>query len=69
VEAGSTLPLVIIPHITGRANAMTACWAGCFFWLRLTHAVVYLAAIPYLRTVIFTLGFVVLVGMFWEVVK
>jgi uncharacterized MAPEG superfamily protein len=61
--------LVIIAHITGKANAMTAFWAGCFFWLRLAHAVVYLAAIPYLRTVIFTLGFVAVIGMFWEVVK
>jgi uncharacterized MAPEG superfamily protein len=61
--------LVIIAHITGKANAMTAFWAGCFFWLRLAHAVVYLAAIPYLRTVIFTLGFVAVVGMFWEVIK
>jgi uncharacterized MAPEG superfamily protein len=61
--------LVIIAHITGKANAMTAFWAGCFFWLRLAHAVVYLAAIPYLRTVIFTLGFVAVVGIFWEVVK
>ena len=61
--------LVIIAHITGKANAMTAFWAGCFFWLRLAHAAVYLAAIPYLRTVIFTLGFVAVVGIFWEVIK
>jgi uncharacterized MAPEG superfamily protein len=61
--------LVIVAHITGKANAMTAFWAGCFFWLRLAHAVVYLAAIPYLRTVIFTLGFVAVIGIFWEVIK
>jgi len=61
--------LVIIAHITGKANAMTAFWAACFFWLRLAHAVVYLAAIPYLRTVIFTLGFVAVIGIFWEVIK
>jgi uncharacterized MAPEG superfamily protein len=61
--------LVIIAHITGKANVMTAFWAGCFFWLRLAHAVVYLAAIPYLRTAIFTLGFVAVIGIFWEVIK
>ncbi|HSR75614.1 MAG TPA: MAPEG family protein, partial [Xanthobacteraceae bacterium] len=27
--------LVIIAHLTGKANAMTAFWAACFFWLRL----------------------------------
>src|SRR5258707_15395347 len=49
--------LVIIVHLTGKANAMTAFWATCFFWLRLTHAVVYLFAVPYIRTLVFTLGF------------
>ena len=48
---------------------MTAFWAMSFFWLRLAHAVVYLTAIPYVRTLIFTLGFVAVVGIFWEVVK
>ena len=61
--------LVIVAHLAGKANPVTAFWAGCFFWLRLAHAVVYLTAIPYVRTVIFTLGFVAVVGIFWEVVK
>jgi len=41
----------------------------CFFWLRLAHAVVYLLAIPYVRTLIFTLGFVAVAGLFFEVIK
>jgi uncharacterized MAPEG superfamily protein len=61
--------LVIIAHITGKANAMTAFWAACFFWLRLVHAVVYLLAIPYVRTLVFTLGFVSSVGIFWELIR
>ncbi|MGB8484900.1 MAG: MAPEG family protein [Xanthobacteraceae bacterium] len=60
--------LVIVAHLTGKANAMTAFWAACFFWLRLAHAVVYLLAVPYVRTLIFTLGFVAIVGVFWEVI-
>ncbi|HEY7972854.1 MAG TPA: MAPEG family protein [Xanthobacteraceae bacterium] len=60
--------LVIVAHLTGKANAMTAFWAACFFWLRLAHAVVYLLAVPYVRTLIFTLGFVAIVGLFWEVI-
>jgi uncharacterized MAPEG superfamily protein len=51
------------------ADAMTAFWAVCFFWLRLAHAVVYLLAIPYVRTLIFTLGFVAVAGIFWELIK
>ena len=61
--------LVIVAQIAGKANAMTAFWATSFFWLRLAHAVVYWAAIPYVRTVVFTLGFVCVAGIFWEVIK
>jgi uncharacterized MAPEG superfamily protein len=32
--------LVIVVHLAGKANAMTAFWATAFFWLRLAHAVV-----------------------------
>jgi uncharacterized MAPEG superfamily protein len=61
--------LVVVAQLTGKANAMTAFWAVCFFWLRLAHAIVYLLAIPYIRTVLFTLGFVAVAGIFWEIIK
>jgi uncharacterized MAPEG superfamily protein len=61
--------LVIVAHLAGKANATTAFLATSFFWLRLAHAVVYLLGIPYLRTVIFTLGYVAVIGIFWEVIK
>jgi uncharacterized MAPEG superfamily protein len=61
--------LVIVAHLAGKANAMTAFWAMSFFWLRLAHAVVYLLAIPYIRTLLFTLGFVAVAGIFWEIIK
>src|SRR6266852_9301868 len=61
--------LVIVVHLAGKANAMTAFWAMAFFWLRLAHAAVYMFAIPYVRTLIFTLGYVVIAGLFWELIK
>ena len=61
--------LVIVAHIAGKANAMTGFWAMSFFWLRLAHAIVYWTAIPYLRTVLFTLGFICVAGIFWELIK
>ena len=61
--------LVIVAHLAGKANAMTALWAMAYFWLRLAHAIVYLLGIPLVRTVIFTLGYVAVAGLFWEVVK
>ncbi len=61
--------LVIIAHVAGKANAMTAFWVAAFFWLRLAHALVYLLGIAYIRTLVFTLGFVCIAGIFWEVIK
>src|SRR5450432_3309123 len=61
--------LVIVAHLTGKANAMTAFWAASFFWLRLLHTIVYLLGVPYIRTLVFTLGFVAVAGIFWEVIK
>jgi uncharacterized MAPEG superfamily protein len=61
--------MVIVAALAGKANGMTAFWAQWFFWMRLVHAGVYLAAIPYVRTLAFTLGYVAVVGIFWEIVK
>jgi uncharacterized MAPEG superfamily protein len=58
--------LVLIAHVSGKANAATAFCSASFFWLRAAHAVVYLLAIPYLRTLLFTLGFFAVVGIFWQ---
>ncbi len=61
--------LVILIQLTGKTDSMTAFWAMSYFWLRLAHAVVFLAAIPFLRTLIFVLGYVCVVGLFVELVK
>ncbi len=61
--------LVLVAHVAGKENAMTAFWAASFFWLRLAHAVVFWLAIPFVRTLLFTLGFVTVCGLFWEVIK
>ena len=51
------------------ASPWTAFWAMNYFWLRLAHAVVYLLGIPYVRTLIFTLGYVAVVGLFVELIR
>ena len=61
--------LVVVAHLTAKADAATAFWSAGFFWIRLAHAVVYWAGIPYLRTLLFTLGFVAEVGIFWEIAR
>src|SRR6202789_4119556 len=55
--------LVIVAHLAGKSDAMTVFWATSFFWLRLAHAVVYWFAIPFVRTLVFTLSFVALAGL------
>jgi uncharacterized MAPEG superfamily protein len=60
--------LIVVATLTHRTDAMTAFWAMFFFWARLAHAIVYWLAIPFLRTLLFTLGFVAVCGIFWEVV-
>lgn len=58
--------LVLIVHVTGQESAMTAFWAMAFFWLRLAHAIVYWFAVPFVRTLLFTLGFISICGLAWS---
>lgn len=60
--------LVLIAHIAGQSNEMTAMWAMVFFWARVCHLIVHLLGIPYIRTVAFLIGFAAILGVFWEVV-
>lgn len=43
--------LVVVAHLAGKANTMTAIGAMLFFWARLIYAVIYLLGIAWLRTV------------------
>ena len=66
---GGFAAMVIVAHLAGKANGMTAMWAAIFFWARVVHALVYWFAVPYVRTVVFTLGYVAIAGIFWEIVR
>ena len=59
--------LVLIAHVAGKETSMVAFWTAAFFWLRLVHAVVYLLGVPFIRTPVFTLGFVAVCGLAWSV--
>ena len=45
------IPLVLIAVAANKANAMTAMGAMTFFWARLAYSIIYLAGVPWLRTV------------------
>jgi uncharacterized MAPEG superfamily protein len=59
--AESLLPfavLVLVAHAVGESNATTVMGAQLFFYARVAYAVVYIAGIPWLRTAVWTAGFV-----------
>jgi len=45
--------LVLVAHVTGKANAATAMGAAIFFWSRLVYAVIYTAGITWVRSLVF----------------
>jgi uncharacterized MAPEG superfamily protein len=61
--------LVVLIQLTGKADSMTAFWALSYFWLRVAHAIVFWAAIPYIRTIAFVLAYVCIIGLFVELMK
>ena len=56
--------LVLVAHVAGKANEMTALGAHIFFWARVAHAVLYVAGVPWARTLIWAVSIVGLVIIF-----
>jgi uncharacterized MAPEG superfamily protein len=50
--------LVLVGFATDRLNETTALGANLFFWGRVGYAVIYLAGIPWLRTLVWGVSFV-----------
>jgi uncharacterized MAPEG superfamily protein len=44
--------LVLVAHVAGKANAMTALGAAIFFYGRLAYAVIYWIGIAWVRTLV-----------------
>jgi uncharacterized MAPEG superfamily protein len=60
--------LVLIAALTGKTNATTLLGAQLFFWARLVYAVVYLAGIPWARTVVWCVSVIGLALIFLQLV-
>ena len=61
--------LVIVAQLAGKADATTAMWTMAFFWIRVAYALVYWLGAPFVRTLLFTLGVVCVVGLAWAVIR
>jgi len=59
--------LVLVAHIAGRANAATLLGCQLFFWARLVYAIVYIAGVPWVRTLVWAVSVVGLILIFQQV--
>ena len=61
--------LVLLLHLSGNSNETTLCASAIFFWARITHLAVYTFAIPWLRTIMFVIGFGCQMVLAWELLS
>lgn len=48
--------LVVVAHLAGKVNAVTALGAGIFFYARVAHVLIYTLGLTHLRTLAFLAG-------------
>jgi uncharacterized MAPEG superfamily protein len=59
--------LVLVANAAGAASPTTATASIVFFWARLAHYIVYIAAIPYLRTLTFAISWAAMAVIFLQI--
>jgi len=62
------IALILVAHIASPGNATVLLGAQLFFWARLVYAVIYVAGIPWLRTVTWLVSIIGLVLIFLQLV-
>ena len=60
-------PLVLLAHALGITSAVVGTAAVIYFWARVVHAVSYVLAIPWVRTLAFTVGFFAQAAIAWQI--
>jgi uncharacterized MAPEG superfamily protein len=60
--------LVLAAQAAGVSNGATAEAAMVYFWARVVHPVAYALAVPWLRTLAFTVGFFAQAAIAWQIV-
>jgi uncharacterized MAPEG superfamily protein len=58
--------LVLMLNALGISNATTVLACNLYFWSRLAHYLVYSAGIPWLRTLSFTVSWVCVLALLWQ---
>lgn len=60
---------VLVAHLTGANNEVTAVAAMAFFWLRFAYTVAFWIGVPYLRTALFVAAWVAELAIFWAIIS
>ena len=60
--------LVLAAHALGVSGGAVATAAIVYFWARLVHVIVYTLAIPWARTLAFTVGFLAQATIAWQII-
>ena len=60
--------VIVLAHITGAANEITAMAATVLLLTRIAYTLIYIAGIPYLRTAVFAVGQVAMLVFVWQIV-
>jgi uncharacterized MAPEG superfamily protein len=58
--------LVLVAHAVGLSNATLASACVVYFWARVVHALAYTFAVPWVRTLAFTVGFLAQAVVAWQ---
>lgn len=61
--------VVAANNLLADGGAEVATWAGLFFYARLAHAVVYIAAIPYLRTPVYLVSWFAILAIAYQTLQ
>lgn len=61
--------VVIVAHLAAAANATTALWATIYFWARVAHYFGYISGLPFVRTLLFAVGWLAIMVIFWQIVS
>lgn len=60
--------LVLVAQAAGAANSTTATASVVYFWARVAHYFGAISGVPYVRTLTFTIGWIAIMVIFYEIV-
>ena len=61
--------LVIVAHLAGKANDVTALATVAYFLLRVAHYALYMTNVPFGRTLTFAGAWLAMLCIFWQIVS